>query len=104
MQQTLEAVDLNGAFSSSRADLLKNTVLAEVRLFHALQAAFAAASTSARNIRPTAAFAREKLHADTVLARERCITLIPRFLAEAIDDKDAEAFAKMYIKLREDEI
>lgn len=43
----------------------------------------------------------ERRYAEIMLAKEHCLTLIPRFLLEAIDDKDAEAFGKVYVKLRE---
>lgn len=97
-------MDSHGTFSSPRADLLKNTMLAQVRLLQALQAAVVSASTveihtRSEKIRSSAVL--EKLAVDIVVIREQCLTLISRFLLEAADDKDAEAFGKMYMKLRE---
>lgn len=102
--QTLEAVDLHDTLSSSRKDLLKNTVLAQVRLYHALKLAVVTASKVDRNkeSRETLALATvDKLFQEMMAAREHCLRLIPRFLLEAEDDKDAEAFGKVYIGLRE---
>lgn len=43
----------------------------------------------------------ERLYSEMVKTKDQCLVLIPRLLLEAIDDKDAEAFGKVYIKLRE---
>ncbi|CAM9766485.1 unnamed protein product [Ectocarpus fasciculatus] len=102
LQRTLEAADGHGMFSSSRSDLLKNTVLAKIRLLQALQAE--AVSSPLSNKKSSSADSTshmERRYAEIMLAREYCLTLIPRFLLEAIDDKDAEAFGKVYVKLRE---
>lgn len=101
-------MDARGTFSSSRPDLLKNTVLAEVRLYHALQIALTASVTSSANERvstkqllPTSPPVWEDLYAEIMVVKSRCLELIPRFLTEALDDKDAEAFGRVYIQLRE---
>lgn len=105
LDQTLEAVDERRTFSSPISDLLKNTVLAKVRL---LQAWHAEASKMAQAKKKTKAEAAPevlaKIFGEIMLAKEQCLTLIARFLLEAIDDKDAEAFGKIYIKLREAEV
>lgn len=96
-------MDAQGTFSSSRPDLLKNTILAEIRYLQALQAEAKGVPDSPRKSGPSPAESEsrtERLYADLVMAKEHCLTLIPRFLLEAIDDKDAEAFGKVYVKLR----
>ena len=107
LRRTLEEVDLRGTFSSSRSDLLKNTVLAEVRLYHALQimaaVAITSASASARtSSKETISTSQnwESMYSDISMVKARCLELIPRFLTEALDDKDAEAFGKIYIELK----
>lgn len=105
--QTLNAVDERGGFSSSRADLLKNTVLAQVRYHHALQTKFVAARNREPNITTMQAANKdippsvEKLLQEIARVKKQCLNLIPRFLLEAEDDKDAEAFGKTYIMLKE---
>lgn len=42
----------------------------------------------------------DKLYAEVRSTKEQCLTLIPRFMLEEGDDKDAETFGKVYIKLR----
>lgn len=108
LRRTLETVDIRGTFSSSRSDLLKNTVLAEVRLYHALQVALAASvassaneSVSTKRVLSTSSPVWEDLYAEMTVVKARCLELIPRFLTEALDDKDAEAFGRVYIQLRE---
>lgn len=102
LQRTLEAADEHGTFSSSRSDLLKNTVLAKIRLLQALQAEAVSNPLSNKKSSSVDSISyMERRYAEIMLAREHCLTLIPRFLLEAIDDKDAEAFGKVYVKLRE---
>lgn len=97
-------MDLRDAFSSPRKDLLKNTVLAQVRLHHALKLAVVKGSRVDRNKESrdtlTPATLEGLVHEMTV-AREQSLRLIPRFLLEAEDDVDAEAFGKVYVGLRE---
>lgn len=104
LERTLEAVDTHGTFSSSQSDLLKNTLLAKVRFLQALQAEVFKLSNAHSTDRPSSvvhASQSEKLYAEMMSIKDQCLVLIPRFLLEAIDDKDAEAFGKVYIKLRE---
>lgn len=97
-------MDAHGTFSSSRADLLKNTVLAKVRFLQALQAEIVRMADAHGRNRPSSAAPAshsENLYAEMVLTKDQCLALIPRFLLEDIDDKDAKAFGEVYIKLRE---
>ncbi|CAM9812280.1 unnamed protein product [Scytosiphon promiscuus] len=101
--RTLEAVDAHGTFSSSRPDLLKNTILAEIRYLQALQAEAVGMPHLRSKSEPSSvemASRMEGLFAEMVKAKERCVRLIPRFMKGAINDKDAEAFGKVYVKLR----
>ncbi|CAM9105270.1 unnamed protein product, partial [Hapterophycus canaliculatus] len=101
--RTLEAVDSQGTFSSSRPDLLKNTILAEIRYLQALQAEAIGMPDSLSKSEPSQAelaSRTQRLYTKMMIAKENCLTLIPRFLLEAIDNKDAEAFGRVYVKLR----
>lgn len=83
-------------------------MLAEVRLYHALQIALAASvasnaseRVSTKRMLPTSPAVWEDLYAEMAAVKARCLEMIPRFLTEALDDKDAEAFGRVYIQLRE---
>lgn len=95
-------MDSSEAFSSSHVDLLKNAILAKVRLLQALQAAVKVASNANKksSITEISLSPLDKLYADVRSTTEQCLTLIPRFMLEAGDDKDAQYFGKIYIKLR----
>ena len=102
LQRTLEAVDSSHTFSSSRKDLLKNTVLAMLRLLQALQAAavIVADANKKSSVAKVPFSFVNNLYVEARAVKEQCLKLIPRFLLEAGDDKDAEAFGRAYIKLR----
>lgn len=82
--------------------LLKNTILAKIRLLQALQAAafIASKANEKRSVTELSLSPLDKLYAEARSTKEQCLVLIPRFMLEARDDKDAEAFGKIYIKLR----
>lgn len=42
----------------------------------------------------------EELVKEMLRAKDQCLRLIPRFLLESENDKDAEAFGREYITLR----
>lgn len=44
--------------------------------------------------------AMESMVKEMMWAKEQCLLLIPRFLLESEDDRDAEVFGKEYIRLR----
>ncbi|CAM9741979.1 unnamed protein product, partial [Choristocarpus tenellus] len=101
---TLEAVDAYDTFSSPRADLLKNTMLAYVRLQNALELGLVEEEvTLAQSSRlGTGTRASESSRGtEQIGKRDGSGRVRPRFLKEHPRDRDANAFARVYSRLRE---
>lgn len=78
--------------------------MAQIRLHHALRVALALAKKNEPSVQQRMnqpiPLVVENMVKEMLWAKEQCLRLIPRFLLESENDKDAEAFGKEYIKFR----